>query len=109
MKNVFKLNLFFVGIPIILCLFGLINESYFYLGLISTILTGIFQVVISIKMIQDEPNDKNIKIYLAGVILFFFSLFIVSKIGLYDWINYIFLTIPPILAIYLSVIIYNKQ
>ena len=109
MKNLFKLNLFFVGIPIILCLFGLINENYYYLGLISTILTGIFQVVISIKMIQDEPNDKNIKIYLAGVILFFFTLFIVSKIDFSDSLKYILLLIPPILAIYLSIIIYKKQ
>ena len=109
MKNLNYLNYFFVGFPIALCLIGFADNDFLCFGLLSTTLKGLFQVIVGIKMLQDEPNDKNLQIYIIAVIAFFATLFIISKVGLYDWINYILLSVPPILAIYLSIIIYKKQ
>lgn len=109
MKNINYLNYFFVGIPILLCLVGLMDETYLFFGLLFTMLTGLFQVVIGIKMLKDEPNNIYLKIYTLTVILFFATFFIISKISLSNWTNYILIPIPLILAIYLSIIIYKKS
>ncbi len=69
---------------------------------------GIFQVIIGIKMLVNEPQDKNLKIYVVSVFLFFISLVVISKLELYNFLNYILFGVPPILAFYLSILIYKK-
>ncbi|WP_374174090.1 hypothetical protein [Flavobacterium tructae] len=108
MKNLNYLNYFFVGLPLIFYSLSLIIEEFIFLGMLSTILTGIFQVTIGIQMIQDEPQDKNLKIYIGSVVLFFFSLFLFYKLELHDFFSFTLFGIPPFIAIYLSVIIFKK-
>lgn len=108
MKNIFILNLFFVGLPIALCLLGFINCDFVIWGLLSTLLTGVFQFIVVFKMLLDEPKDKFLQLYALSVILFFIIWFSSYKIGYYDIFNYLLLSIPPILAIYLSVLMYKK-
>ncbi len=112
MKVLNYLNYFFVGIPIVLILFGyLSNQSSGNLigcGLLFMILTGLFQVIIGTKMLIDEPNDKMLQIYIVSVILFFGTWFINGLILYSDILYFILLFIPPVLAIYLSILIYKK-
>jgi hypothetical protein len=109
MKNLNYLNYFFVGMPLFLYLISAINIAFLCFAMLSTILTGIFQVTIGIKMLMDEPQDKNLQIYIISVVLFFFSVIMIYKFELYDFLNFTVFGIPPIIAIYLSIIIYKKQ
>ena len=112
MKTLNYLNFFFVGSPITLILLGLLFDpqqgNLIGYGLFSTILTGLFQVVIGIQMLIDEPKNKYLKIYTVAVILFFLMLLINVQLLYSDLIYFILPFIPPVLAIYLSVIIYKK-
>lgn len=114
MKNINYLNYFFVGVPIVLIVLGFLsnqsNGELIGYGLLFTILTGLFQVVFGIVMLVDEPADKNLKLYIKGVLLFFSILIINILISLpYDiFLDYLLLVLPPILAIYFSLITYKK-
>jgi uncharacterized membrane protein len=112
MKAINYLNYFFVGVPTLLISLGYItNQSSGNLigsGLFFMILTGLFQVVIGIQMLIDEPKNKYPKIYIVAVILFFLMLLINVQLLYSDLIYFILPFIPPVLAIYLSVIIYKK-
>jgi hypothetical protein len=112
MKNLNYLNYFFVGIPALLISLGYItNQSSGNLigcGLLFMILTGLFQIVIGIKMLIDEPKDKMLQIYIISIILFFMTLIINGLILYSDILYFGLLLVPPILAIYLSIIIYKK-
>ncbi|MES2545417.1 MAG: hypothetical protein V4548_11060 [Bacteroidota bacterium] len=108
MKNLNKLNYFFVGLPITLCLIGIINQEFLLFGLLFSMLTGIFQVIAGMGMLIKEPNNKYLKTYVIAVIIFFLLWFINSKIGYQNTITFILIGTPPILAIYLSIIIYKK-
>lgn len=113
MKNLNYLNYFFVGIPILLILLGYItNESSGNLigyGLLFTILTGLFQIIIGIKMLIDEPNDKMLQIYIISVILFFTIWWLNVQFIYSDKLYFILMFIPAVLATYLSIIIYKKR
>ncbi len=108
MKAIKYLNTFAIGTPILLGIIGLIDNDFFFWALISTIITGIIQVIIGIKMLFDNRKDIYIKIYATLVLLFFLVWYINSMNGYNDIISFILIGIPPILAIYLSVIIYKK-
>ena len=109
MKNLFKLNVFFVGLPIALCLIGVFKEEFLFWGLISTMLTGLFQVIAGIKLLSEEPKDIRLRIYIISVIIFFTLWIINTKIGYNDIIMYVLFPIPLLLAFYLSIIIYKKS
>ena len=109
MKNVFKLNLFFIGFPILLCLIGILDENFIFWGLLSTILTGIFQVIVGVGMLVDEPKDKQLQIYVAAVVAFFIMWLLTAQFGLNEFITYCLIGIPPCLALYLTFIIYKKR
>lgn len=107
MKNIFKLNLAFIGFPIVLCSFGLIIEGMLVIGLLSTVLTGIFQVVFGINMLIDEPKDINLRIYIVLVLLFFILWYIMN--ALYsEYLIFLLFAMPSLLAIYFSIILYRK-
>lgn len=109
MKNINYLNYFAVGLPLlILITYPVFKEGSLVFALLSTILTGLIQVILGIKMLFDEPKDKNLKIYITTVIVFFISWSITARIENNEFIKYLLFSIPPILAIYLSIIIYKK-
>jgi hypothetical protein len=109
MKNIFKLNLFFVGLPFFICFLGIIDPVFVMCGLLSTIAIGIFQVVFGIQMLIDEPQDKGLQVYISSVILFFLVWFINVQMLSCDFLYLILMFIPGILAIYFSILIYKKQ
>jgi phosphatidylserine synthase len=112
MKNLNYLNYFFVGLPITLILMGFLIDPHqgnlIGYGLFSTILTGLFQVVIGIQMLIDEPKNKSLKIYTVSVILFFLIWLLNVQFLNSDILYFILLFIPPVLSLFLSIIIYKK-
>ncbi len=112
MKILNYLNCFFVGLPVTLILLGfLINPQEGNLigyGLFLTILAGLFQVVIGIQMLIDEPKDKYLKIYIVSVILFFLIWLLNAQFLNSDILYFILMFIPLVLTLFLSIIIYKK-
>jgi CHASE2 domain-containing sensor protein len=99
MKSINHLNYFMVGCPLLLALTGwLFQETLIYIGLLFTILTGGFQVIVGIGMFIDTDfKHIPIRIYLAVTALFFL-LWIFTY---WQWI----VVMPPLLALYMSVIL----
>lgn len=110
MKNVHKLNITVVSLPIILALFGIVDTSFLFFALISTILTGFVQVIIGLTMFINKPKNKSLRIYILSVIIYFSLWFGISSSEITsDKINYLLVVIPILLAIFLSYIIYKKS
>ncbi|MGJ8592511.1 MAG: hypothetical protein ACSHXF_08180 [Aquaticitalea sp.] len=109
MRIAHHLNLFAVGLPVMLCLLGILDEQFLFYGLISTMLTGFIQVIIGIKLFLDEPKNKCLQIYLISVAVFFFLWVVFANAQNYfKPLIYILLAMPPTLAIYLTIIIIKK-
>ena len=109
MKTIKQLNTFAVGLPfLILITYPITKEGAFFFSLLSTILTGFIQVLIGIKMILKEPRNLYLQIYIIGVLLYFSIYFISLYFRIYQILDIFFLGVPPLLAIYLSVLIYKK-
>lgn len=108
MKTTAQLNTFAIGLPILILLtYPIAKEGAFYYALLSTIITGFIQVLLGIKLIFEEPYNRYIQIYIGGVILFFLLCFV--QIEIYNEVlKIVMLSMPPLLAIYLSIIIYKK-
>lgn len=109
MKNINYLNYFFVAVPMILITIGLVtNPQLACFGLLFTILTGLFQLIFGIKMLIDEPDDKNLQAYINGVIFFFLLWPVNAFIMHFEFIQILLFIISVILAIYFSTITYKK-
>jgi hypothetical protein len=109
MKNIYRLNLVVVGIPIVLGLLGTVFNILFFYALISTMLTGFVQVIIGLKMLIDEPKDRKLKVYIGSVILFFLLWYLIANTSFdTEEIYYFLFLIPIFLASFLSYIIYKK-
>ena len=111
MKNVNYLNYFFVGVPALLILLGLLdNRSFGFLigyGLLFSILTGLFQLTIGGCMLLEEPRNKNLQLYIIGVFLYF-TFLCFNPFSNHDFKTYFLLGTPALLAFYLSILIYKK-
>jgi hypothetical protein len=109
MSTLNKLNCFFVGLPIMLGAIGLIFNDFYFWALVSTMLTGAFQLIAALYLICIEPKNKLLHIYFILVILFFGLWFFNSTIGYENILTITLLGIPIVLTIYLSIIIYKKS
>lgn len=113
MKNLNYLNYFFVGTPILLILTGTLFAkslgAFIGFGLLFLILTGVFQIITGISLLLDQPKDKLLQVYISLVVLFFLIFTFNLNILKSDILYFILIPVPPILAIYFSVLIYTKQ
>ncbi|MEL1245541.1 hypothetical protein AAEO56_14800 [Flavobacterium sp. DGU11] len=102
MKNVNYMNYAVVGIPLLLMGLGwLIDSEILIVGMLLTMVTGAFHVIVGIGMFIDSGyRDSYTGVYLIGVAAFF-ALWIFT-----DW--FWIVAIPPALALNLSIIIYIK-
>lgn len=109
MKLIHRFNLFAIGLPILLGIVGTIFNYLLIAALLSTMLTGLIQVILGIYLLFTYPKDTNLKIYLGTVIAYFIFWTIVGNSHL-DINNFIFVfaIIPVVLAIYLTAIIFKK-
>lgn len=110
MKLIHRFNLFAIGLPILLGLVGTIFNVFLFYALLSTMLTGLIQVVLGICLLLNHPKDNNLKIYLGSVIAYFLS-WIPIENSHFELGNfaYVFISVPVVLAIYLTVIIFKKM
>lgn len=109
MKTIKQLNTFAIGLPfLILITYPIAKEGALINAFLSTIITGFIQVLLGVKMIFADPRNTYLQIYIAGVILFFSIYLFNLRIYYIDIIGDVFFCLPPLLAIYLSVIIYKK-
>ncbi|MEL1247849.1 hypothetical protein [Flavobacterium helocola] len=107
MKIIKYLNTIAIGIPIFILMFGIINEGALMLSAISTILTGFIQLILGIILLFKFKENIHYKIYFISVILFFALWIWNPTINKVDYFTYTLIYIPPILAIYLSTLIYK--
>ena len=96
------LNTIALFIPILIGLLGFMAEDQFILAFLSTMVTGLIQVILGILFWIKFPKNIYIKIYFLIVIVFFLLLF--SKIA-DDWLWFL----PPILCLYLSILVYSLK
>lgn len=109
MKTIKNLNTIALAIPLlILITYPIYRESSLLFALLSTMITGFMQLIIGLKLLYDEPTNRNNQIYISITTFFFTLWFINAQIGYNEIITYLLLPIPLILALYLSVLIYRK-
>ncbi|MFB9107909.1 hypothetical protein [Flavobacterium gyeonganense] len=112
MKILNYMNIFLVGISIILIALGFITKessgNLIGYGLMFTPIIGLFQVVSGVSLLFYDPKDNMLKWYLSGVCLFFFCWICNSNIIYMPILEFTQFALPPILAIYFSVLIYKK-
>ncbi|PVX46490.1 hypothetical protein C8C85_2352 [Flavobacterium sp. 103] len=108
MKNLKLVNSIAIAIPIIFLLYGFIDGTGFYLSAYSMIITGFLQLIIGIIFWMKFKNDLNIKIYFTVALLFFSLWYFNENIFYLDELTWPLISTPPILAIYLSILIYKK-
>lgn len=99
MKTIKILNLIAVGTPFFFAFLGIFDRDYFFWALISTMLTGGLQILISLALLSRFYTNQHLWIYLFGVVFFF--------IFMYFFQNHVLLILPPILCIYLTFTIYK--
>lgn len=110
MKQIYYCNLFAIGLPLLLAIMGIVNDTLLFFALLSTILTGLIQVVLGVFLFLKNQRNLSVKIYLGGVILYFLLYFIINAADLnFDSFIYILTLTPVILAIYLTIIIYKLK
>jgi hypothetical protein len=109
MKTIKKTNAFALIIPFaILLTYPFIQEGAFIFSLLSTMITGFLQFCIGVKMLVDNPHNKKLQTYIAGVILFFSLWHINVLLDYKSILSIITFPLPLMLAIYISSIIYKK-
>ena len=110
MKNINRFNWIVVCIPIlILATYPIYKEGAMAFALLSTILTGLVQIVLSILMLIDEPKNKFLLYYVLGVLFYFSSVYFVgSAIENKELVFILYFVFACILAIYLSLIVNFK-
>ncbi|MBE0391985.1 hypothetical protein [Flavobacterium sp. PL002] len=96
------LNTVAIMIPLLFVIVGLFITDLLALAMISTILTGIIQLIIGISYFMKFPKNNDIKIYFVFVVLFFICISFNLTSG-WIWI------LPPALCSYLSILIYSPK
>lgn len=111
MEALKKMNTLALAIPFAIAItFPVFETTALIFALLSTMVTGLIQFLIGIKMFADKPKDRNIQIYIFGAAAFFALWLINHLIGYNNLLSYILIAMPVLLAIYLSILINkNKQ
>jgi hypothetical protein len=112
MKNLKIINSIAIGLPITLLILALtINDSagdYISYALFSTMISGFIQVILGLFLLFNNLRNKYLQIYIASVILFFLLWYVNMNVYYSDYLSYFLFSIPLLLAIYLSILIYKK-
>jgi len=102
MKSINQHNYFFTGVPFAFIAIGyLMDNVLFMIGLLFCILTGMFHIVVGASLCIANNGKLLYSGYLLGVVTFFILWIFTS----WNWIT----ILPPILALYISIILYLKK
>jgi len=110
MKVIKILNTIAIGTPLALLLMEVIcrDGGFAMFALFSTMFTGFVQVILGIILLIKFPKYMHYQIYLIGVVGYFVLWFVSSEFDLQDGFAYFLFSIPPCLAMYLSILIYSR-
>ncbi|KFF05320.1 hypothetical protein [Flavobacterium reichenbachii] len=109
MKIIKNINTFAIALPFAIAIIYPIFEGALVFAALSTMATGFIQFSLGVKMLVDNPKNKDLQIYMSGVVIFFGLWYVNNLIDYKDFLTYILFPVPLILAIYLSLIIYKKE
>lgn len=98
------LNIIAIAIPSLLCLLAIFEVGLLVYAALSTLITGVIQVLIALVYWNSNKKDILINIYFAVLLLF--TLLVFSNIADDTMVLPI---IPLVLCIYLSYIIHFKK
>lgn len=98
MKNIQKLNLFAISVPIFLLFLNIFFDGFYLFALVSLILTGLIQIVLSICVSNDFNKNPHLRAYFILVALFFILWFITYCVYL--------IILPIVLAFYFTYILH---
>jgi hypothetical protein len=108
-KYLKNINTFAIALPFAIVILYPIFEGALVFAALSTMVTGFIQFSLGVKMLVDNPKNKDLQIYMSGVVVFFGLWYVNNLIGYKDFLTYILFPIPLILAIYFSLIMYQKE
>ena len=103
MKTIRRFNEFAIGIPVFFGLLGFVWNDAWGIALLSTMLTGLLQLVAALLYWNENPESTLIKVYFAGVAVFFIIWILLRDIDI------IILIFPPALCLLLCWIIYRHN
>ncbi len=103
MRTVKTINFVGTAVPFLFVLMGIFSSGFFFLAILSTMFTGLCQIIAGVCFWIKFPSSNLIKIYLIGVTIFFVLWWIQGSEA-----KYIF-AMPVILFFYLTWIIYNHK
>lgn len=109
MKIIKYLNTIAIGLPLVLTILSIIDNSLIILAIYSTMITGAIQLLLGLIILIKEPLNKYIIIYFLVVIAFFSLWYFNVKIIYSDILTFTLFPIPLLLAIYISILIYKKE
>ncbi len=93
-----KINIIGLSIPFLVYLIGfIIREDLLILALLSTVITGLIQLVIGLKLLGNYSRHHLLQLYFVVVVLFFILWF--TTYWDYLWV------LPAALAIYMTCIL----
>ncbi|WP_026704385.1 hypothetical protein [Flavobacterium soli] len=94
-----KINIIGLSIPLIVYLIGfIIREDLLILALLSTMITGLIQLVIGLKLLENYSKHPLLQLYFVVVVLFFILWF--TTYWDFLWV------LPVALAIYMTYILH---
>lgn len=109
MGTIKYLNLFAITLPfLILAAYPVYEDIAVIYALYSTMITGAIQVLLGLILFIRQHGNKFIIGYLTAVALFFALWFINVNAFYSEYMTYLLLPIPLILAIYFTFLIYKK-
>ncbi|UUV22641.1 hypothetical protein [Paenimyroides aestuarii] len=111
MKAIKIINTIAIGTPLVLLLMEMIirDGGFAMYALLSTMFTGFVQVVLGIFLLIKFPKYMHYQIYLTAVVGYFALWFIGSELNFQDSFSYFLFSVPPCLAVYLSILIYSRS
>ena len=101
MKTLQNINVFFLGITILLGLLGIINTSFLIGALISLFLLGVYQGFTGIILFLSHPARIQYILYISGLLTVFLLIWLGTE---WLWM------IPPIpMALYFTFLLHTKN
>lgn len=95
------INYIALVIPLVLAIIGLQDEQFYIYALLSTAVTDAVQVLVALTMLPNHHNSL-LYIYFTVTALFFLVWYFFGEVfGIF--------AVPPVLAIFLTYIIYTKR
>ncbi|MBC5864134.1 hypothetical protein [Flavobacterium turcicum] len=108
MNTIKKINTFAIALPFVIAVFAVLNENLLIIAILSTMVTGFIQVLISLYLLVQEPRNKHLQIYL-GIVLLFFGLWFINVNYYYsDELIFLLFALPVALTFYLTLIIHKN-